>query len=146
MLQLRVKERTQELADAKESESIARQVAEEANQAKSEFLANMSHEIRTPMNGVLGMAELLDDTLHMLVPASREEIGSALTRLKMAPRLNGYRGAAPADLPAILDAVDAVQAYVMDNAATLEEVEINPLMCTPDAAIAADALIRKALT
>ncbi|MEO1795459.1 MAG: acetate--CoA ligase family protein [Pseudomonadota bacterium] len=92
------------------------------------------------------MAEILDDTVHMLVPASREEIGSALTRLKMAPRLNGYRGAAPADLPAILDAVEAVQAYVMDNAATLEEVEINPLTCTPDAAIAADALIRKAPT
>ena len=37
--------------------------AEAASRAKSEFLANMSHEIRTPMNGVLGMTELLQDTL-----------------------------------------------------------------------------------
>ncbi|WP_114965248.1 PAS domain S-box protein [Alkalilacustris brevis] len=37
--------------------------AEAANQAKSGFLANISHEIRTPLNGVLGMAELLDETL-----------------------------------------------------------------------------------
>jgi PAS domain S-box-containing protein len=30
---------------------------------KSQFLANMSHEIRTPMNGILGMLDLLRDTL-----------------------------------------------------------------------------------
>ncbi|WP_456404627.1 two-component regulator propeller domain-containing protein [Thiolapillus sp.] len=37
--------------------------AEEANAAKSLFLATMSHEIRTPMNGVLGMTQLLMDTV-----------------------------------------------------------------------------------
>ncbi|MEH6738445.1 MAG: response regulator [Sulfitobacter sp.] len=41
----------------------ARELAESANRAKSAFLANMSHEIRTPMNGVVGMADLLDDTI-----------------------------------------------------------------------------------
>lgn len=41
----------------------ARERAEAANRAKSSFLANMSHEIRTPMNGVVGMAELMQDTV-----------------------------------------------------------------------------------
>ncbi len=41
----------------------AREKAEAANRAKSAFLANMSHEIRTPMNGVVGMADLLTDTI-----------------------------------------------------------------------------------
>ncbi|MEP2642547.1 response regulator [Roseobacter sp.] len=41
----------------------ARASAEAANQAKSAFLANMSHEIRTPMNGVVGMADVLVDTV-----------------------------------------------------------------------------------
>ena len=36
---------------------------EEANTAKSLFLATMSHEIRTPMNGVLGMTQLLMQTM-----------------------------------------------------------------------------------
>ena len=41
----------------------AKETAENANRAKSEFLANMSHEIRTPMNGVLGMTQLLLETV-----------------------------------------------------------------------------------
>ena len=41
----------------------ARKTAEAASRAKSSFLANMSHEIRTPMNGVVGMAELMQETV-----------------------------------------------------------------------------------
>ena len=44
---------------------------------------------------------------------------------------------------AVLDAIEAVQSYVLANLDTVEEVEVNPLIVTQTRAVAADALIRR---
>lgn len=106
--------------------------------------------VRDPAHGfVLTLAaggiltEILKDSASLMIPAREQDIDAALQSLKIAPLLSGYRGKQAADRAAIVSAVLAVQDYVMANAATLEEVEVNPLLCCPDRAIAADALIRQ---
>ncbi|WP_136659059.1 acetate--CoA ligase family protein [Nitratireductor sp. XY-223] len=89
------------------------------------------------------MTELLSDRQSLLVPASREAVNEALGALKTAPLLDGYRGAPAASREAIVSAVMALQDFVTANAGRLAEVEINPLLCGPDFAIAADALISR---
>ena len=90
------------------------------------------------------MTDVLRDRASLLIPATRAEVTARLKDLNIAPLLEGFRGNPPVDLDALLAAIDAVQAYVLANAERVEEVEINPLICTQANAIAADALIRKA--
>ncbi|MGJ8627154.1 MAG: acetate--CoA ligase family protein [Sulfitobacter sp.] len=88
------------------------------------------------------LTEVLKDSVSLLIPSSADEIENALSTLKIAPLLNGYRGAPAADVPAILSAIQAIQDYTTAHAAGLQEIEINPLICTTGDAIAADALLR----
>lgn len=90
------------------------------------------------------LTELLQDTVSLLIPASRRMIEQSLNRLKVSKILNGYRGRPSANHASIINAIDALQNYVLAHAAKVEEVEINPLICTQTTAIAADALIRRA--
>jgi acyl-CoA synthetase (NDP forming) len=89
------------------------------------------------------LTELLRDQVSLLLPVTGADIRAALERLRIAPLLQGYRGKPGANADAIAEAVLAVQAYVAAHPGQIAEVEINPLICMPERAVAVDALVRK---
>ncbi|MEM6578230.1 MAG: acetate--CoA ligase family protein [Pseudomonadota bacterium] len=88
------------------------------------------------------LTELLADTTSLLLPATAEEIETALNRLRIAPLLKGYRGRPAAAMTPIVGAISSLGSFVQTHRDSLDEVEINPLICTPTRAVAVDALIR----
>lgn len=101
-----------------------------------------AHGFMTTLGAGGVLTELMADSVSFLLPVSASEIEDALRKLRIFPLLDGYRGSSGTNLRSVIDAVLAVQAFVKAHRETLYEVEINPLLCTPDRAVAADALIR----
>jgi acyl-CoA synthetase (NDP forming) len=140
-------------ADAVERGALAMQAAsflveEMVEGAVAELLVGV---VKDPAHGfvlTLGaggvLTELWEDTASLLLPAQDAEIEAALEGLRVGRLLTGYRGKPAADREAIRAAIKAIEAYAIENADRLEEVEVNPLLCTPGRAVAADALIREA--
>jgi acyl-CoA synthetase (NDP forming) len=90
------------------------------------------------------LVELLGDSASLLLPAAEAEIRSAILSLKTAPLLQGFRGRPVADLDAAVAAALAIGRFAEAHAATLEELDVNPLLVRPEGqgAVAVDALIR----
>ncbi|MBX5193939.1 hypothetical protein HJB82_01135 [Rhizobium sp. NZLR10] len=91
------------------------------------------------------LVELLEDSVILPLPATKTEIYAAISRLKLAKLIYGYRGRPKGDLDAAVVAIAAAADYVVTNAAWLEELDINPLMVLPEGqgVAAVDALIRR---
>jgi acetate---CoA ligase (ADP-forming) len=81
-----------------------------------------------------------------LAPVDPEAAAAMLRQLKGFPLLAGFRGGAPADLPAIADAVCRVSELIADHRDRIAEIDVNPLICGPRGAVAVDALIVRADT
>ncbi len=94
---------------------------------------------------VLGLGglwiELLDDVVVVPLPADRDAVRAALGRLRAASLLTGGRGAAAVDLDALADLAAAAGRALLQ--ARLSVVELNPVIATPQGAVAVDAVVRQ---
>jgi acyl-CoA synthetase (NDP forming) len=72
--------------------------------------------------------EALPDLRLLLPPFTAEEVAEALTRLRIAPVLNGVRGEPPMDLAALSEAVAAVGRLMVDPAANIVSLDLNPVL------------------
>jgi acyl-CoA synthetase (NDP forming) len=88
-------------------------------------------------------AELFEDVAIRLAPVDEDEAEAMLRELKCWPLLDGWRGAAKADVAAAAHAIAALSALAAANADTVETLEINPLRVLPEGegALALDAVI-----
>ena len=77
------KKMMQELAEQRESLSVALEDANQANKAKTAFLSNMSHEIRTPMNAIIGLDRIAlnDPDISEMTREYLEKIGVSAQHL-----------------------------------------------------------------
>jgi acyl-CoA synthetase (NDP forming) len=95
--------------------------------------------IVTGAGGVL--AELLADRVVALPPVDRAGALRMLGRLRVSARLAGLRGQPPADLASIAGAIAGVSAIATELGGQLAALDVNPLICGPAGAVAADVLV-----
>ena len=89
------------------------------------------------------LTELIDDSASLLMPVTKSDVIQALSQLKINQILQGYRGAAAANINSLVDAVMSVQKYVEANKDSIVEIDINPLIVREQDALAVDALVRQ---
>jgi ATP-grasp domain len=83
--------------------------------------------------------ELWRDTTYLLAPVSESAIKAALSKLRISPLLAGYRGKPAGNVNALIQLIQSVIDTAMNN--DLVEIELNPVLVTPETAIAVDALM-----
>jgi acyl-CoA synthetase (NDP forming) len=90
------------------------------------------------LGGVL--VEVLRDVTFRLAPVSADEALSMLDSIKAAEILRGVRGARPVDRWALAEQIRRVGLLVADFP-EIAEVDLNPVIATPEGALAADIRI-----
>ena len=122
-------------------------VEEMIEDALAEVLVGVARDPVLGLHLVIGAGgvrtELLKDTALLMLPASRDDVVTALRGLRMAPLLDGFRGSEKADVKALLELIDAVQRFAIANEARLMELDINPVLVRGEGkgVVAVDALI-----
>jgi acetate---CoA ligase (ADP-forming) len=86
------------------------------------------------------LIEFLAERAVVLPPVTPAAARAILGRLRVGAVLAGIRGQPPADLTAIADTIAALSSLAAELGDVLAALDVNPLICGPAGAIAADVL------
>jgi acyl-CoA synthetase (NDP forming) len=87
------------------------------------------------------LIEIFSERAVVLPPVTRSQARAILARLRVTAVLAGARGQPAADLGAVADAIAALSRLACDLGDALDALDINPLICGPSGAVAADVLV-----
>jgi acyl-CoA synthetase (NDP forming) len=85
--------------------------------------------------------EVLGDVTFRLAPFGLDEAHRMINEIKGIKMLYGARGAAPADIDALADALVKLSVFADANADRFSSIDINPFIVKKKGAVAVDALI-----
>jgi len=86
------------------------------------------------------LIEIFSERAVVLPPVTRTAAAAILARLRVGRVLAGARGQPAADLPAIAGAIAGLSSLAAELGDVLAALDINPLICGPAGALAADVL------
>jgi succinyl-CoA synthetase beta subunit len=87
------------------------------------------------------LVEVLHDRRLALPPLDAAEARRLIDGLQIRPILDGVRGAPPADVDGLADAVSRLSVLADDLGDLLAALDVNPMIVSPDGCIAVDALV-----
>ena len=87
------------------------------------------------------MAELIGSTRLALAPLTDVDADELIASGKAGRLVAGWRGAAPADPAAIADVLHRLGRLV-ENHPEVAELDLNPVLASPDGCVAVDARVR----
>jgi len=87
------------------------------------------------------LVELIGEASFRIAPLTDVDAEELVTAGKAGVLVRGFRGAPPADLPALVDLVDRLSRLGLDFPA-VAELDLNPVLALPDRCIAVDARVR----
>ena len=86
------------------------------------------------------LAELLQDSALQLPPLNERLARQMIESLKCWPILQGYRGRLGVNIDLLINTLIRVS-YLVEDFPEIEELDVNPLLVTPDKIVALDARI-----
>lgn len=86
------------------------------------------------------MVEVMGDVAFRLAPLGEGDARDMIDEIKGRPALDGARGRPPADVDALAETLERVSAFAAAHP-EVRELDLNPVIASPDGAVAADARI-----